>query len=225
LVAEQVGNAEEHVALFFHKIDLMEMQAHICLRLVMKYAESQEKLYEQDIPSEFAGNSPTTSYQHILDIIVRQVLRLGSSIWGDDFGVPPHLDQGKREEAIESLLQGFVQMQEFDIMISGNWNFNLGSGEEILTQLLQLCNPSYDFRPMMVKVNKLALNHLMSKEYLLAPVRQSSIYLASLQLVCQQMDFPNFYTQLENFAHERQILFDLNEVSTIYSGILSTLLE
>jgi hypothetical protein len=56
-------------------------------------------------------------------------------------------------------------------MISGNWNFNLGTGEEILVQLLKYSDPSFDFGPMMAKVNKLALSHFLSHDYQLEPVR------------------------------------------------------
>jgi hypothetical protein len=76
----------------------------------MKYAESQERLYELDIPSEFAEGAMNTSYQNILDIILRQAMRMSKTIWGEDFGLPAGLDQDQRDTALENLFQGFVQL-------------------------------------------------------------------------------------------------------------------
>jgi hypothetical protein len=49
--------------------------------------------------------------------------------------------------------------------------------------------------------------------------------MANLQLVCQQLNFTDFYGQLKDFAESQQINFDFSEVGVAHQLILSRILE
>jgi hypothetical protein len=38
-----------------------------------------------------------------------------------------------------------IQIKEFEICVSNDWNFNQGNGADILAMILQASNDTYDF--------------------------------------------------------------------------------
>jgi hypothetical protein len=49
--------------------------------------------------------------------------------------------------------------------------------------------------------------------------------MANLQLVCQKLNFTDFYGELKDFAESEQINFDFSEVEVAHQLILSRILE
>ena len=126
---------------FLNKLCFTDINAFICLRLVMKFSESQARLYKRTILPERGNDGFVSPYEDILNNIVREIMRARRQIWGEDFGLAgEELDAAEKEVHIERLVEHFISLSENEVLISHNWNLNLGSGEEILSQLLKFSN-------------------------------------------------------------------------------------
>ena len=79
---------------FFCKIRLLPTSALVCLRMVMKFSESQQKLYGPIDKQESERN--TTPYQEILNELVNGLIECKSTIWGDDFGLELNLSTAEK---------------------------------------------------------------------------------------------------------------------------------
>lgn len=73
-------------------------------------------------------------YEHVLNNIVREVMRAHDHIWGDNFGLGDlEVGEDERESIIEKMVEQFIGVTENEILITQEWNLNIGSGEEILS--------------------------------------------------------------------------------------------
>lgn len=147
-----------------------------------------------------------------------------SLIWGKDFGLGGmELDASQKNEIILELTNSFVQNQEYDICIASNWNLNQGSGSEILSYFLKMSNNSYDFRMILEKVNSSALKGMfcIDAAFKLNAPRQSSVYLANLRQVCEQMKYDLFHKDLLEFIVQESLssLIDQDSVGSIHTDL------
>ena len=55
----------------------------------------------------------------------------------------------------------YSHCREFEILIACGWNVNIGTGYDILSSLLKMSNPSYNFAQMMEVTQKLATELIM----------------------------------------------------------------
>jgi len=55
-------------------------------------------------------------------------------------------------------------MLERDILIANEWNLNLSNGCDILTLLLTYSNDSYNFKPIIQSVGRLAQGDILLKK-------------------------------------------------------------
>jgi hypothetical protein len=116
-------NAGEEMTAFELKMNLLDVSAIICLRLVMKFAENQlelltpsianysSNLTENSSVSRESNNSEVliSANQHILDKIVASINQSRNFIWGPDFGLSGiQLDAAQRNELILELINCFV---------------------------------------------------------------------------------------------------------------------
>lgn len=109
-------------------------------------------------------------YEDVLNTIVKEIMRARELIWADDFGFQGDEDDDKGKEAhMERLIESFIALSENEILVSHKWNLNLGSGEEILSQLLKLSNQDYDFNPLHRRMCYYSLNYIFSGPYQLNP--------------------------------------------------------
>jgi hypothetical protein len=61
-------------------------------------------------------------------------LRARDHIWGHDFGLGDlEIDQDKEESLIEKMVEQYIELAENEVLVTHNWNLNLGSGEEVLS--------------------------------------------------------------------------------------------
>lgn len=125
-------NPEDDIESFDQRLILTEINAFICLRVVMKYAEKQIQ-HEMTVPSDVL-NDPISAYQDILNTIIQKLMIARNSIWGEDFGLQGlQIEEAQKEQIIEKLVNNYIQLKEYEMCISNYWNFNMGSGEEILS--------------------------------------------------------------------------------------------
>ena len=68
------SQTESNLELFQLKLDFIDIYAIVCLRLVMKFAESQDPLYERTVFSEMWDQELLSPYDHILNDIVIKVI-------------------------------------------------------------------------------------------------------------------------------------------------------
>lgn len=145
------GLAEE----FASKIRLIPTSALVCLRMVMKFSESQAKLYN---PTETQGSQrKSTPYQDILNALVGELAKSGTSIWGANFGLDQNLSTPDKNAKIEDLINEHIQKQEYEVLAINDWNLHLGSGSEILNSILKFSNKDYNFEQILEPVNASAL--------------------------------------------------------------------
>lgn len=102
----------------------------------MKYQETQPEMIQ--------------SYQKIYDAIVQKTWERKTAIFGSaetGYGIPDWstLNQDERVTAIENLINSQVQSREYQLLITCSWRLDLPCGSEILSEILQLSNESYDF--------------------------------------------------------------------------------
>ena len=50
-----------------------------------------------------------------------------------------------------------IQIKEFEICISNDWNLNQGNGADILAMVLQVSNDTYDFSQLLRDTSHIAL--------------------------------------------------------------------
>ena len=109
------------------------MKALICLRIAMKMEEVQSGLYEPTlVKNEIDAKNNVvktaqSAYQDILDEIVKA------------------MEKDENFQANIEYITNWMQKLEFEICLSNSWNFQNGTGYEILQTALQICNPHYDF--------------------------------------------------------------------------------
>jgi hypothetical protein len=90
-----------------------------------------------------------TPYQDVLNNIIQRLMNVRTSIWSEEFGLEGvDIDETQRDKHVERVFENHIQIREYDILVSNDWNLSLGSGEEILSQFLRLSNGDYDFRIM-----------------------------------------------------------------------------
>jgi hypothetical protein len=107
----------------------------------MKFSESQAPLYERTVSPELGESGFLSPYEHILNNIVREVMRARDSIWGNNFGLDDlEVAEDEKESYIEKMVEHFIELTENEILITHDWNLNTGSGEEILSQILRFSN-------------------------------------------------------------------------------------
>ena len=100
----------------------------------MKFAESQAPLYERTVSPELGESGFLSPYEHVLNNIVREVMRARDHIWGENFGLgDQEVGEDERESIIEKMVEQFIGVTENEILITQEWNLNIGSGEEILS--------------------------------------------------------------------------------------------
>jgi hypothetical protein len=70
-----------------------------------------------------------------------------------------------------------------------------------------MSNNSYDFRLIVEKVNSSSLKCMFTIDapFKLNAPRQSSVYLANLRLVCEQMRYESFHKELMEFVDQESI--------------------
>lgn len=185
----------------------------------MKYEENQVDLLTPSIPknssiqtqNSYSSQSSDISeilqspYQDVLDKIVVSIMEQKQQIWASEERLKPR----DLEKKLIDMTNRFVQSREYDICIASNWNLNRGSGSEILSYILKMSNNFYDFKTILDQVNKLALETLFLMEkrstFRLNPRRQSSLYLACLRQVCEQMQYQAFLSELMEFMQSEKI--------------------
>lgn len=167
-----------------------------------------------------------TPYQDVLNNIIQRLMNVRKNIWSEEFGLEGiDIDEVTREKHVERLVESHIQIQEYDILVSNDWNLSLGSGEEILSQFLRFSNPDYDFRIMNERACKASLEFIFKEPYQLNSFKQSSIFMVNLKLVCQQLNYNDFYDQLKDFAESQLIIFDFPEIAVAHQIVLLRILE
>ena len=68
-------------------------------------------------------------------------------------GTDQHLLPEQEQAQVENLINQSVQKYEYEIFASSDWNFNQGSGSEILASLLKFANKDYDFSRLLAPAN------------------------------------------------------------------------
>lgn len=86
-----------------------------------------------------------------------------NSIWSEDFGLEGlDIDEAEKEKHVERLVERYIQVQEYDILVSNDWNLNLGSGEEIISQFLKFSNGNYDFGTLHKRASEDSLHFIFT---------------------------------------------------------------
>ena len=79
--------------------------------------------------------------------MVKLIWRARHKIFGD------RIPQSHAE--IEESINSFIQMREFEILISCDWNLDKTCGYDILRSMLMLANPQYEFSDLLdIVINK-----------------------------------------------------------------------
>lgn len=100
---------------------------------------------------------------------------------------------------------------------------NIPRGYDILSMILKIANPSFDFSAILGKVQDLVLRQLFRLGNTKKPYfNQTALYLAALKSVCSEK-FQEFYQQLTTFITTSQRIFSsLDEVNECYKRVFLT---
>ena len=77
----------------------------------------------------------------MLDEIISNILERKYEVFGSDL-------QLKGQE-LEDHIMAYSHLREFEILIACKWNVNIGTGYDILSGLLKMSNPAYNFSQLM----------------------------------------------------------------------------
>lgn len=117
----------------------------------------------------------------------------------------------------------FLHLRESEIFIACDWNFNLPSGHDVLSNLLKMSNDSYNFQPLLTVVNHLALDYIfqtlpkighLSTFQFVGP-SQSMIYCFMLDAVCTTLMWGEFCNSFVDFIGEEGIPLDLKSIQRL----------
>jgi hypothetical protein len=86
-----------------------------------------------------------------------------------------------------------------------------------------MSNNSYDFRMIVDKVNSSSLKGMFTIDtpFKLNAPRQSSLYLANLRQVCEQMKYDSFHKELMEFVEHESIssFIDQSNIENIHTEL------
>ena len=136
-------------------------------------------------------------FQHILNKIANNLMQQSDLIWGPCYGISPVdynlMQPNQRHEIIETLINRHVQTLEHEMLLTNDFILEKSSGYNIVLSILTLSTPNYNFAQILAQVEKKSLVFLFKskKRY-----RPSTVYMANLMLVCQILNYQNFYREL-----------------------------
>lgn len=90
-----------------------------------------------------------------------------------------------------------------------------------------MSNNSYDFKSIKDKVDLAALKDMFCEGFKTNAPRQSSVFMAHLRQVCEQLKYHEFHTELMEFIQQEQLenLMDLDQVDKIHTDLQIKMFE
>ena len=82
--------------------------------------------------------------------MTRLLIQKKDSIFGQD------IEGSDRQSALEENINHYIQLQEYQILVSAEWNLNMPTGSNIFNLILKMSNESFDFSDTIKVVNKLS---------------------------------------------------------------------
>ena len=153
-------------------------------------------------------------YQHLLDEIISEIMLYKSQLF--------RMSASSNAKQMEANVLGFIQLREYEILVSCDWNLNLWSGYDIYTILLKMSNENHDFTPLLMVVDTLALELIFlvtpheageEKSFQMKEDSQSTVYFAAMKAVCEFVQWNNFYGSFRDvFTINENIGLDFNQI-------------
>lgn len=97
----------------------------------------------------------------------------------------------------------YVQLKEYEILISCDLNLNMATGSDIFESILKMSNPEYDFSDTVKVVDRLSQNYIFysdnceSAEF--NEYSQSVIQFGCFKIFTEYMGWQSFYSELIQF--------------------------
>lgn len=119
----------------------------------MKYNEEETKLYKATIrkTSTQSGQEAVliSPFQHILNQIANGLMVQHENIWGACYGISPRdfnlMQLNQRHNFIEKVINRHVQILEHEMLLTNDFILEKFSGFNMLSSILTLSIPDYDF--------------------------------------------------------------------------------
>ena len=121
--------------------------------MAMKFQDHQEKLYQRYVNS--GSNETISPYQHILNKITTLIIENQSDLFRNRQR-PETNDNQENVTWLSDRINEYVQLKEYEILISCDLNLNIPTGSDIFESILRMSNPNYDFNDTIKVVDRLS---------------------------------------------------------------------
>lgn len=120
--------------------------------------------------------------------------------------------------SFQDLLFTYITKVEYNLLDLNDMNLNAPNGYDLVAGLLNTCNESYDFEPILAQVSSLALQSIFifrdhphdwftldtdhDKLFKVSVPRQSEVFIASLKAYCECQDWQAFFADFISSVSE-----------------------